>query len=195
MDEHNLIELAQSGNQSAFRTLVETYQSMVYNLAYRMVNNPEDAADLTQEVFLSVWRNLRSFQGRSALSTWLYRLTANAAIDFLRKEQRHPTVPLTAEDSDGEERALDIPDESASPQRELERKELREAIEQGLATLSPDHRQILLLREMEGLSYQEIAQALGLEEGTVKSRIARARLALRDFLRKTGNFSPGTSSE
>ena len=124
-----------------------------------------------------------------------FTLTANAAIDFLRKEQRHPTVPLTAEDSDGEERALDIPDESASPQRELERKELREAIEQGLATLSPDHRQILLLREMEGLSYQEIAQALGLEEGTVKSRIARARLALRDFLRKTGNFSPGTSSE
>lgn len=194
MEEHNLIELAKAGDQNAFRTLVETHQAMVYNLAYRMVNNPEDAADLTQEVFLSVWRNLRSFQGKSALSTWLYRLTANAAIDFLRRERRHPTVPLTGESPDREERELDIPDESASPQRALERKELQEAIEQGLATLSPDHRQILLLREMEGLSYQEIAQTLGLEEGTVKSRIARARLALRDFLRKTGNFSPGTSS-
>lgn len=193
MDEHNLIELARSGNQDAFRTLVETHQSMVYTLAYRMVSNPDDAADLTQEVFLSLWRNLSSFQGKSALSTWLYRLTTNAAIDFLRKQKRRPTISLTVEE-DEEDRELDIPDKTASPQQELERQELRRAVREGLSALSPDHRQILLLREMEGLSYQEIANILDLEEGTVKSRIARARLALRDYLLKTGNFSPGPTS-
>lgn len=193
MDEHNLIELAKSGDQEAFRALVETHQAMVYNLAFRMVANAEDAADLTQEVFLSVWRNLSSFQGKSAFSTWLYRLTTNAAIDFLRKEKHRNTVSITVEDEEGEHE-LDVPDETASPQQELERKELREAVREGLARLSPDHRQILLLREMEGLSYQEIADVLDLEEGTVKSRIARARLALRDYLQKTGNFSPGEPS-
>ena len=190
MEEQELIRLVKKGDQEAFRSLVEAHQQRVYNLAYRMVGDAEDAADLTQEVFLSLWRGLGSFRGESALSTWLYRLTSNAAIDLLRRRKRRPVVSLTTEDQE----VLDLPDDSASPQKELEKRELREAVRQGLDRLSPDHRQVLLLREMEGLSYREIGEVLHLEEGTVKSRIARARLALRDYLLKTGNFSPGGSS-
>lgn len=102
---------------------------------------------------------------------------------------------MTMEEDGEEEKQADIADERWSPQEEVERQETREAVRQGLAALSPDHREVLLLRELEGLSYREIGQRLGLEEGTVKSRIARGRLALRDYLIKSGNFSPPPSSK
>ena len=188
MTESELVRAARSGDQSAFAQLVKDHQTMVYSLAYRMTGNPEDAADLTQEDFLNAWRGLSGFDGRSSLATWLYRLTSNACIDFLRKEKRHAALSMTLEDEEDDQRQADLPDDRYSPQRELERKEAQEAVRQGLAALSPEHREVLILRELEGLSYTEIAQALELEEGTVKSRIARARLALRDFLIKSGNF-------
>ena len=188
MTEQELVRAAQTGDQSAFAQLVTANQAMVYSLAYRMTGNPEDAADLTQEAFLNAWRSLGSFNGQSAFSTWIYRLTSNACIDFLRREKRRGSLSMTLEDEDDEDRQADLPDERWSPERELERKEAREAVRQGLAALSPEHREVLVLRELEGLSYAEIAHALGLEEGTVKSRIARARLSLRDFLIKSGNF-------
>ena len=189
MTEAQLIKAAQSGDQNAFAQLVEANQSQVYNLAYRMTNNPDDAADLTQEAFLNAWKGLARFQGQSSFATWLYRLTTNACIDFLRKEKRRSALSLTTEGEEEEGRELEVADQRFSPERELEKKEARRAVREGLAALSPEHRQVLVLREMEGLSYQEIGQLLDLEEGTVKSRIARARLALRDFLIKSGNFS------
>ncbi|MCI9403303.1 MAG: sigma-70 family RNA polymerase sigma factor, partial [Oscillospiraceae bacterium] len=146
------------------------------------------AADLTQEVFLSAWRSLGSFQSQAAFSTWLYRLTSNACIDFLRKEKRRSALSLTTEGEEEEGRELEVADQRFSPERELEKKEARRAVREGLAALSPEHRQVLVLREMEGLSYTEMAHLLDLEEGTVKSRLARARLALKDFLQKSGNF-------
>ena len=187
MTEQELVRAAQSGDQSAFGQLVTANQAMVYSLAYRMTGNPEDAADLTQEAFLNAWRSLGSFNGQSAFSTWIYRLASNACIDFLRKEKRRTGLSMTLEDED-EDRQADLPDDRWSPQRELERREAQEAVRQVLAALSPEHREVLILRELEGLSYAEIAHALGLEEGTVKSRIARARLSLREFLLKSGNF-------
>ncbi len=189
--EQDLVRAAQGGDRDAFGVLVEKHQGMVYSLALRMVGNPEDAADLAQTAFLNAWRGLASFDGRSAFSTWLYRLTSNACTDFLRREKRRSQLSTTLEDGDDEEedRQLDLPDERWSPEKALEQSELREAIRQGLASLSDSHREVLLLRELEGMSYTEIAQALELEEGTVKSRIARARMALRDFLVNTGNFS------
>lgn len=191
MTEDELVRAARTGDQQAFGELVRANQTMAYQLAYRITGNAEDAADLTQEAFLNAWRGLSRFDGRSSFSTWLYRLTSNACIDFLRREKRHPTVSLTVpeESFDGaEERQTDLPDDRYSPHQVLEKQEAHDAVRRGLAALSPEHREILILRELKGLSYQEIAQALNAGEGTVKSRISRARIALRDFLQNEGNF-------
>ena len=191
MTDLELVTAAQQGDQAAFGALVEKYQAMAYSQALRMVGNPDDAADATQDAFLNAWRALPGFQGQSSFSTWLYRLTSNACIDLLRRSKRRPTLSITVADEDAEgPQETDIPDERWSPERELERKETRQTVRSGLSALSPEHREVLALREFEGLSYQEIAQLLELEEGTVKSRIARARLALREFLLNSGNFSP-----
>lgn len=195
MDDSLLVQQAREGSREAFTSLMELHQTKVYNLALRMTGSPEDAADLSQEAFLNAWKGLSSFQGDSAFSTWLYRLTSNVCIDFLRREKRRQTVgsALSLDDEEMDCANL-IPDRSPSPQALLEGKELKEAIRRGLAQLSPEHRQVLVLREIAGLSYGEIAAAAGLEEGTVKSRIARARLSLRNILRSDGNFSAPPSS-
>lgn len=196
MTDPELVAAAQQGDQAAFGALVENYQAMAYSLALRMLSDPDDAADAVQEAFLNAWRALGSFQGQSAFSTWLYRLTSNACIDLLRRNRRKAAVSMTVSDEDEDApHETDVPDERWSPERSLERSETHRAVHKGLAALSPEHRQVLVLRELEGLSYQEIAQVLDLEEGTVKSRIARARTALRDFLVKTGNFSFPPSSK
>ena len=192
MTQQELVTRAKAGDSDAFGQLLEENQDRVYSLALRMVNNPEDAADLAQEAFLSAWRNLESFQGEAAFSTWLYRLTTNLCIDFLRKEKRKRSAGtvLYLDDTEEEEGSIDLPDYSADPHRQLEQTEVREHLAAAMAALSPEHRKILSLREVSGLSYQEIADILDVEEGTVKSRIARARNALRKKLLESGNFSP-----
>ena len=195
MTELELVARAKQGDQDAFSQLVEINQNKIYSLTLRMTGNPEDGADLAQEAFLRAWHTLPSFQEESSFSTWLYRLASNLCIDFLRKEKRRKTA-INSTSLDDEENAVstEVPDHRFTPENELERKELRRSVSQALLKLSDDHRQVLILRELDGLSYSEISERLNLEEGTVKSRIARARLSLRNILLEDGNFSPPPSS-
>jgi RNA polymerase sigma-70 factor (ECF subfamily) len=149
---------------------------------------------MTQETVIKAHNALGSFRGDSKFSVWLYRIANNVCLDFLRSRSRKPTVSLSVEDDEGEETQLDVADESQSPELLLERGLTRDAVRRGLDTLPPDYRQILLLREIQGLSYEEISSALGIDLGTVKSRIFRARKKLCTFLIEDGNIPDFTSS-
>ena len=192
--EAAIVRKVLGGDANAFETLVLEYEKNVYNIALRMTGNSEDAADMTQEAFINAYNSLQSFRGDSKFSVWLYRIVSNVCLDFLRSKNRRPTVSLSVEDDDGEDAQLDVADESQSPELLLDRKLTRDSVRRGLDSLPPDYRQILLLREIQGLSYDEIAQALSLEVGTVKSRIFRARKRLCTFLIDDGNISDFSSS-
>ena len=188
MPDRELVERAKAGDQSAFEQLVLDNQNKIYALALRLVDDREEAADLAQEAFVKAWQGLSSFQGESSFSTWVYRLTTNVCIDHLRKKKRRegvePAVSLDDENSGWAEPA----DRASDPQQVLEQSERGQALARGLARLPDWQRRVLVLRELSGLSYQEIAQALDIDLGTVKSRIARARLNLRKILLEDGNF-------
>lgn len=193
-EELRTVESVLGGDVNAFETLVLSYEKNVYNLALRMVKNPEDASDMAQEAFIRAYNSLASFRCESKFSVWLYRIVSNVCLDFLRSRSRHPTVSLSVENDEGEETELDIPDESQSPEALLERRLTRDSVRRGLDALSEEYRQILLLREIQGLSYDEIAETLSMELGTVKSRIFRARKKLCDFLLRDGNIPAVRSS-
>ena len=186
--EAQIVQRVLQGDVNAFEKLVLEYEKSVYAITQRMTGNAEDAADMTQETFIKAYNSLSSFRGDSKFSVWLYRIATNVCLDFLRSRSRKPTVSLSMEDDDGEEVELDIADESQSPERLLERGLTRDAVRRGLNALSPEYRQILLLREIQGLSYEEISDVLTLEVGTVKSRIFRARKRLCAFLLEDGNI-------
>ena len=195
MTEQELVKRAQRGDESAFAQLMRENETRIYNLTLRMTGNEQDALDLAQEAFFNAWKGLKFFKGDSSFSTWVYRLASNACIDHLRRKKRRQDIsdPMPVVDEE-DDRPPDIPDERYAPEQVLERKQLRQAVAEGLKQLSDEHRQVLIMRELDGLSYQEIGQVLGLEAGTVKSRIARARLALRKILVETGNFPHSPSS-
>ena len=182
IDERNVILRAVNGDADAFEQLVHTYQTPIYNLCLRMTGNPDDAADLSQEAFIKAWRNLGSFQFESAFSTWLYRLASNTCLDFLRSVKRRPQVSLTVEDSEGETQTLDLPDTAPTPEEAAISNEEKEHLARAMQSLDEEQRQILTLRVVNDLSYAEIAEVMGIKEGTVKSRLARTRDALRKIL-------------
>jgi RNA polymerase sigma-70 factor (ECF subfamily) len=186
-DERQLVRRAKRGDEKAFRTLMERYRRKVYSIAYGMVHNPEAAYDISQEVFIKVYRYLGSFQGSSSFYTWLYRISVNLSIDWLRKQGRHDLVDfddaLLRREPDGAE-AMVVPTlQDSDPLKALGRKELREQIARAFESLSEKHRAVLLLREVEGLSYDEIARALKIHKGTVMSRLHHARRNLQRVLR------------
>ena len=194
MDEKAIIERVLAGDNNAFGELVEIYQDRVYNLALRMSGNADDAFDLAQEAFFRAWRGLSGFQFESAFSTWLFRLTSNVCLDWLRAKKRRPTVSLTTLDDEGEEVQLEIRDPGKGPEELLLAAEDRKALAKALNELPVEYREILTLRAINDLSYEEISRILNLREGTVKSRLSRARLALRNKLLQNGNKTESASS-
>ena len=188
MDELRAVAQAKKGDAEAFAYLVETYETSVYRLALRMCGNAHDAEEVAQEAFVAAWKGMPGFRGESKFSSWLYQLTTNAAIDFLRREKRHrATTPIE------DEVDLAAP---GTPQQSAEAAEVRQALQQALDALTPEHRQIFLLRQMRQLSYEEIGRLLGLEPGTVKSRLSRSKKQLREILTQKGNlFAPSSVLE
>ena len=190
-EESRLIKAARRGDEEAYEKLVVEHQKLVYNLALKITGDREDALDVSQDVFLKAYLNLRSFREDSRLSVWLYRLTHNACMDHIRKTRGKNVVSL----NQGEEgEAYDVPDPSPLPYDIAERREVSRRVWEAIGKLPEDKREVLIMREITGMTYAEIASALGVEEGTVKSRLSRSRLALAEILKKSGTFSGGLQS-
>ncbi|MFA6947863.1 MAG: sigma-70 family RNA polymerase sigma factor [Eubacteriales bacterium] len=186
-DEAKLITLACGGNSEAFGELVSHYESFVYNVVYQIMGNREDALDISQDSFIKAYRSLSSFRGDCRFSTWLYRIAVNTSKDALRSRSKHNVTSLTEfEDGDDETKNIDIPDDTPEnmPEEALDGDERRRAVRLAIEALSEDHRAVVLLRDVSGYSYEDIAEMLGLEIGTVKSRLNRARLGVKNYLIK-----------
>jgi RNA polymerase sigma-70 factor (ECF subfamily) len=183
-EEQRLVHAAQRGDVESFNALVRLYEGRVYNLCYRMLGDADGAADIAQEAFFSAYRNLRSFRGGSFRS-WLLRIATNACYDALRARKRRPSVSLDTTIGDDEESVgMQIADPGETPDEYTQRRELAAAIQRGLEYLPEDQRAAVILSDIEGLSYEEIVQVTGANLGTVKSRISRGRLRLREVLRQ-----------
>lgn len=179
-DQENIIARARRGDADAFEQLVVAYRDQVFRLALRMCGNEADADEVAQEAFLSAWKALPNFRGDSQFSTWLYQLTSHAAIDLMRREKRQ----IAAEDIT----EVSAPDPAPGPQQQAEQSETRQAVRDAMAQLSPEYRQIVVLRFLQELSYEEIGAVLKLPPGTVKSRLNRAKSQLKGILSKSGNL-------
>lgn len=182
----DLVKLAQQGDAKAFDLLVTRYRGKVYGMCYHLVHNEQDAWDLAQDAFIKAWRALGTFKGDSAFYTWIYRITHNAAYDWLRKRKMETEgefndeigTPIAAG-------AEAVPKQDPTPDTVLKNQELGVRINKAVAQLSPDHRSVILMREVEGCSYEEIAEVLQISTGTVMSRLFYARKKLQELLKDT----------
>ena len=182
---------AAAGDEAAFEELVYQTERTVYNMALRSTGgNEHDASDLSQEIYIKLWRSLPGFRGESSFGTWLYRIVQNAAADRARKAARGRTVSLTLEGEDGEEgrEEAEICDTSPTPEEAVLEDERSKAVYAALDGLTENHREIVILRYMDGFSVMEIADILNIDEGTVKSRLFRAREKLKKILEKGNGF-------
>jgi RNA polymerase sigma factor (sigma-70 family) len=192
MEEAVLIERSQGGDLDAFNALVLAYQGQVYNLCLRMLASPQAAEDAAQETFIAAHRAVSRFRGRrgrSGFRAWLLRIAANACYDELRRRRSRPQVPL-ATPTDDERTGAEPPASDEPLEQRAERLELARCLQEGLASLPPDQRLAVILRDVQGLAYEEVAAATGASLGTVKSRISRGRGALRHFLLGRGELLP-----
>jgi RNA polymerase sigma factor, sigma-70 family len=191
MDEPALIRNAQHGDLDAFNTLVLAYQGIVYNTALRILGDEDLAADASQEAFISAFRALNSYRGGS-FRAWLLRTVTNACYDELRRKQRRPTTPLEPDTEDGDEFETPrwLADPNASPEDQLDQAEIEHAIQHCLENLPTDFRAVVVLADIQGLDYTEVAVVLKKPLGTVKSRLARARLRLRECLQSFRELLP-----
>lgn len=193
MDETALINDAQAGDLDAFNTLILHYQDSVFNTALRILGDEDLAADVTQEAFLSAFRSITSFRGGS-FKAWLMRTVTNACYDELRRKKRRPTVPLEPENDDGEE--IDSPrwlaDPGLTPEQEAEADDMEHAIQHCLDNLPVEFKSVVIMADIQGMDYSEVAVAVRVPLGTIKSRLARARLRLRECLRGFEELLPAS---
>jgi RNA polymerase sigma-70 factor (ECF subfamily) len=190
-DEGTLIAAAQRGSLDAFNELVLAYQDQVYNVAYRTMGDPASASDAAQEAFISAFQHIGSFRGRhpSSFKSWLMRIVSNACYDELRRHKRRPTTSIESFEMD-EEANPALVSGMELPEAYAEREEMARAIQAGIMELPADQRIALVLSDVQGFSYQEIAEMIDAPLGTVKSRLSRARGRLRDYLRDQGELLP-----
>ena len=193
MDEIALVQSAQSGNLDSFNTLILNYQDRVFNTALRILGDEDTAQDAAQEAFISAFRSINTFRGGS-FKAWLLRTVTNACYDELRRQKRRPTTPLEPETNDGEE--MDSPrwlaDPNMTPAEQSEADELEHAIQHCLDALPTDFRTVVVLADIQGLDYSEVATSARVPLGTIKSRLARARLRLRECLRGFEELLPSS---
>ncbi|HEY8422936.1 MAG TPA: sigma-70 family RNA polymerase sigma factor [Thermoclostridium sp.] len=181
--EKKLIELSVSGDIEAFETLIQSHQKRVYNIALRMTKNHEDAQELAQDAIVRAFTSIGKFRGDSSFSTWLYRITMNVCTDFLRKRNKAVVISMeqgaVANDS---QQSIQIEEEAPGPDELVEKNQLKKMVRDAMDSLSDEHRQVLILRDIMDLSYKEIADTLNVNEGTIKSRINRARSGLKKII-------------
>ena len=186
VSEPDLVKKCQAGDTEAFDQLVTQYRTRVFAMVYNMVHNEQDAWDLAQESFVKAWKSIGRFRGQSTFYTWIYRIVMNVTIDWLRKKQ---VKGAGAEFNDAIElREIDpaaktAPKADPLPYQQMEQSEIRERIDQAIAQLTPEHRAVILMKEIEGMQYHEIAETLGCSIGTVMSRLFYARKRLQNMLR------------
>lgn len=191
-EDQSLITALQAGNEAAYETLIQRFQQPVYNLVFRLMSDPADTADVAQEVFLKIFRNIRSFRGGSSLKTWVYRIAVNEAYNHRRWFSRHHRQEVGLAGDENIRGFEDIlPDPGRTPFDQAVDHETRALVEEALAQVNPNFRAAVVLRDIEDLSYEEIALVLDVSLGTVKSRILRGREALRRILE--GRLEPEPS--
>jgi RNA polymerase sigma-70 factor (ECF subfamily) len=192
MDEISLVNSALKGELDAFNRLVLAYQDMAFNVAYRILGDEDLAADATQNAFLSAYKNLRTFRGGS-FKAWVMRMVTNSCYDELRRKQRHPEVPIEPagnEDTDEADVNEWLASDDPSPEKTLEQAEVEHALEHCLDKLAIDFRTVVVLVDVQGMDYEEVSRNLGKPLGTIKSRLARARLHMRDCLKNFEELLP-----
>lgn len=182
--EKDLLERSKAGDIAAFEQLIEGYQRRIFNIALRMLGNYDDAGDLTQEVLIRIYKSIKNFKEQSSFSTWIYRITTNVCLDEIRKRKNRKFISLDEEIrlEDGDMKRQ-IESDEPSPEASAEAGELKKMVNDSIALLSEEHRIVIVLRDIQGFSYEEIAEMQKLPEGTVKSRINRARQALKNILK------------
>jgi RNA polymerase sigma-70 factor (ECF subfamily) len=191
IEETKLVQYAKQGDLDAFNRLVVVYQEIAFNVAYRLMGDAASAEDITQDAFISAYRNLKTYRGGS-FKAWLLRIVTNAGYDELRRRKRNPSTPLEPVTSDNEE--IEDPawlaDSGESPEETAARAELAEAIQSCLQQLDVDFRTVVILVDVQGMGYEEVAQTVGKPLGTVKSRLGRARQRIQECLQGFGELLP-----
>jgi len=186
-EDGDLVERTKRGARDTFDALVEKYYKKIYNLAYRFVGDTEEANDLAQEIFAAAYQNLKKFRGDAKFSTWLFQIATNRGknrFKYLKRRGYFVNKGLTDNGDERETQQRSVPDVSTNPETMLASKQIQKIVQDAINELDPDHKEIVILRDIEGFSYEEIAQLLNLPEGTTKSRLHRARMVLKEKLKR-----------